>query len=124
MSRIFKFRAWDIKENFMAKEIQTMYDGYCKDKKTSDNYGWMSSFTDFLEEWYIIIQYTGLKDKKGNEIYENDIVSYEDNVYQVIVNESMQIPVLESEVGQVPLYKCNNEIEVVGNIFEDAQLLG
>lgn len=114
MSREIKFRAWAIEENEMLKDVSI----------ENDTWDMLNEFLKYTRDEVIYMQYTGLKDKKGNEIYENDIVSFEDNVYQVVVNEFMQIPVVDSEVGQVPLYKCNKEIEVTGNIFEDGDLLG
>ncbi|HLG27660.1 MAG TPA: YopX family protein [Paenisporosarcina sp.] len=114
MSRIFKFRAWDIEENEMLKDVSL----------NNDTWDMLNEFLENTRDEVIYMQYTGLKDKNEKEIYEDDIVSFDGNVCQIIVSEFMQIPSLELEFGLVPLYKCNNEIEVVGNVFEDAQLLG
>jgi uncharacterized phage protein (TIGR01671 family) len=69
-----------------------------------------------------VTQFTGLKDKKGKEIYIGDLVSFEESVYEIIINDFMQIPVLDSGSGQDYLYKWHDKIEVIGNVYENPEI--
>lgn len=81
-----------------------------------------------------ICQYTGLKDKYGNKIWENDIVGYldtysTDNGYaeadcigQVVWdNETLSFQVTERLSAES--YEVLDECAVIGNIFDNKELL-
>jgi len=135
--RHFKFRAWDKK----SKEWLLGYE--------YPNLGGFSMFGEvmLLGEWSAVVsrfilsqkdrtpedldlmQFTGLKDKNGKEIYENDILSIPDRF------ESREHFVVQFE-PEIGAYRCvadifafhlgginTGDMEVVGNIHENEDLL-
>jgi hypothetical protein len=60
--REIKFRAWDKQDNKMYEKQAVDEDGYAVDINGDEAYS--------NEPFRILMQYTGLKDKNGVEIYE------------------------------------------------------
>lgn len=77
-----------------------------------------------------LMQFTGLKDKDCKDIFEADIVKVEIPV--VSINEDFvgQVKMLEGRWwvdnghDAIPLWSEINEINVLGNIYENPELLG
>jgi len=85
-------------------------------------------------EGYEIMQYTGLKDKNGREIYEGDIVKgiYYDNLYKTENEVICQVRwdksgywTFSGTINFLGGYLSDlRNIIVIGNIYENPELLG
>lgn len=84
------------------------------------------------------MQYTGLKDKNGKEIYEGDLFRWEEDAVGVIkfrdgsfyleTNialpcDSVHAPGFYSPWLRAIKFELENELEIIGNIFENSELL-
>ena len=72
-------------------------------------------------------QYTGLKDKNGKEIYEGDIVSHSLDDYTTFPSEIKFIDGMfcffNKPIGHTELIESLLYCEVIGNIYENPELL-
>jgi hypothetical protein len=110
MTREIKFRAWHL----LSKEM--LYEGWNKD-----------SFVDKaaifgLGESAEIMQYTGLKDKNGKEIYEGDID--QDGGVFTWVQDSCSFCIDYTDIELSPIDgEVKDWCEIKGNIYENPELL-
>jgi len=127
--REIKFRAWDKKEKKWTLPVivysgnTTLIEPYKYRKDTKGN---------LIE--VELIQYTGLKDKNGKEIYEGDIVigkvNYQgkdliikgaiewlDRIPAFILHDIYQIRTTGFTLGVI------NKLKIIGNIYENPELL-
>lgn len=112
-NREIKFRAWSGKE--MLNEFYPL-----------DGDGINETFQAID---YQVMQYTGLRDKNGKEIYERDIIEYKD-MSQVGIGQIQwtqcyfEILFKNGNVNFITTDRIiNGGIEVIGNIWENGDLL-
>lgn len=120
-----KFRAWDNAVNKMWN-VETIY---IEDEWVKVNNGSIYGTTKDLVRDYVLMQSTGLKDKNGVEIYEGDIVRYNRGIswsvekFPYVVKNSMEGFVFEYGLIQHSLSKKIEYVTVIGNIYENPELL-
>jgi|SRR5665213_2148715 len=106
MTRPIKFRAWDGKEIVEVSDM-TLYDG--DSRRLND------SVESHYDKWPLM-QFTGLLDKNGKEIYEGDICSLKDGL-------KWKINSIEENYQVREMMAANETFEVIGNIYENPDLL-
>ena len=121
--RKIKFRAWNKQTKNIYRCTSIYDDGSCRIQDDSTN-------KHIEANNVILLQYTGLKDKNGVEIYEGDIVKepyYVDEnngflILKVIFKEGEYLGEILNKKGfglqRLTIYK-----EVIGNIYENHELL-
>lgn len=134
MSREIKFRLWS---KICKKFIETNNPNL---EFVINNNGYLYSIENFYGEIYVlpqmdieVLQFTGLRDRNGKEIYEGDILKY-NFPYDGRLKHISPVTYLETQASfglkdiygnEIPLYRitANNYFEVVGNIYENPELL-
>ncbi len=132
MKRVIKFRVWD-------KHFKTLYYPNAAWSFQIHNNGNIFYQTGVdKEDNYIIQQFTGLKDKKGKEIYEGDIIVNKTKKnpwpagpvvwdgYGWAIRQENPVPIGLADDWSLPAHKNKmrfSQLEIIGNIFENPELI-
>lgn len=126
--REIKFRAWDSEKMIYQNNMQSIsWPNHLKKECAV----WVRC--DFNNMGYFeLMQYTGIKDKHGKEIYEGDIVnefrktrSFPDGNFFKRKIEWSDDMILDDAYGEksIGFNLFHGELEIIGNIYENPELL-
>lgn len=129
MDREIKFRAWDSENKFMRDDIGEIHflEGGIK------IYGCATQIGNGWAKDNPLMQYTGLKDKNGVEIYEGDIVKcflgavtghvvFDNGCFSLKLTDIFK-PLMGYDINSIPPLYDLGDISIIGNIYENAELL-
>lgn len=118
--RKIKFRAWIKTGNETDDYVKPMtIQQMIHSKESTFSLGQLHDLVDFE-------QFTGLKDRNDKEIYEGDILKIKDFIFHdgKFIFLPVEYKYAEWQLGMRRLNDVYKACEVVGNIHENADLLG
>ena len=135
-----KFKAWNGYRKVMSDYVSAIQNGDTQGTPSSVNVivNGKNETWDIKNDHVKLLQFTGLKDVNGNEIYEDDILATSSKIGGKLITDYLKVDWREDYAGffcsETPLYTClsewDNDIncpqtfpEIVGNIHENPELL-
>lgn len=123
---------------------QVKYRLWCNNKKEWEKDAWhltpdgriidSNRQIEMKSETHFLNQFTGLLDKQGVEIYEGDVVAYDlgfddekHENYKIVFDNKQcayfMFPLNDKSRLRHFTYSAKNDCEVIGNIYENSELL-
>ena len=131
--RQIKFRAWDIENKKMSKPFNfenVMSDGGYGDLYNAKIHDDIDAYEVHDDKKYSLMQFTGLTDKNGKEIYEGDLLKHNKNIFKVRFSSNQFVLLLrdirKNNMNWRSLEWANNVqkyIEIIGNIHGNEELI-
>lgn len=119
---IYKFRAWDKDNKYMEYTDKNLVVCFSNEGVDVVDHTTFSHSCTSMQNYELMMP-TGLKDKNGVEIYVGDIIRglYNTNIigYDIVIIEVKEDLLKGFELDQFDL----NNTEVLGNIYENPELL-
>jgi uncharacterized phage protein (TIGR01671 family) len=121
-----KFRSWDKSRKLMSKvtsikfsEAQHMQVKY----RINDNGRVIDEWSNLDDDGLgtcVLMQYTGLKDKNGVQIFEGDIVNHywSNEVGESFCHKTVIKNPFDYKVNEAMYLNYADELEILGNIYE------
>ncbi len=130
MAREIKFRAkivMDI-EPFEMKKGYWVEGYYYEDLQDGEWSSWIKEYNDITHykvDKETLGQFTGLLDKNGKEIYEGDVVEFDNHLQDIsqVVYKYAGFEVVSKNYRTALRPMMNNHIRVIGNIHDKPELL-
>ena len=138
MSREIKFRAWDgekIRDDIAVKYGKVIFEenppadsGVVIVEAEGRTTNYHSEWAAYEQKSWELMQFTGLVDKEGTEIYEGDIVrvdniNLEDVFISKVIFTGLRWTLVDIDGDLDNMEDWKNDMEVVGNIFENPELM-
>ncbi|MFR0815265.1 MAG: YopX family protein [Enterococcus casseliflavus] len=120
-----KYRAWEPETKFMNDQVRVTSNRFGDGEiliEATDGFGWIEVKPEYL------MQSTGLKDKNGVEIFEGDVLTSNVQPCKMVnpIKDGYGVVRFENgmfKLGAISLVTFISKMEVIGNIYENPELL-
>lgn len=120
--REIKFRAWARRGEWEEDGEHQKFIMLGADVLAFEEFAPISELLGDVDDDFYLMQYTGLKDKNGKEIYEGDIVASKGTMLSGRNWEETKEVRFNPDFGY-GLYDSHIFSEVIGNIYENPELI-